>query len=255
MQRENKRLVYGNMRLEQENDDLARELVSSKIDLRKQLDVSEDKADTLNKELLTANGQLVELEEERGRLNDEVTQLKEVLRREVERTEREIKRNEVIIADYKQITSHLSERLEKSEQSSKEKMERIVEKIKGCEECYSKVLEVRDGSTNGHCDQQNGDDSSSPEESLEQRVRELELELAQTKLALVEAECVNQDLTHDLNSAQSELEATSNTWLKKTIRAAKNAAANKRDALASSSSGANSKVSMMSRENSRDFPN
>lgn len=38
IQRENRRLQEANMRLEQENDDLAHELVSSKIALRKDLD-------------------------------------------------------------------------------------------------------------------------------------------------------------------------------------------------------------------------
>ena len=38
MQRENKRLQDANMRLEQENDDLAHELVTSKISLRNDLD-------------------------------------------------------------------------------------------------------------------------------------------------------------------------------------------------------------------------
>lgn len=61
---------------EHENDDLARELVNSKIELRRQLDVSEDKADTLNKELLQANIIIQELEEERERLISEVAQLK-----------------------------------------------------------------------------------------------------------------------------------------------------------------------------------
>lgn len=37
-QRENRRLQEANMRLEQENDDLAHELVTSKIALRKDLD-------------------------------------------------------------------------------------------------------------------------------------------------------------------------------------------------------------------------
>ena len=37
-QRENKRLTEANMRLEQENDDLAHELVTSKIALRNELD-------------------------------------------------------------------------------------------------------------------------------------------------------------------------------------------------------------------------
>ena len=38
LQRENKRLIEANMRLEQENDDLAHELVTSKIALRDELD-------------------------------------------------------------------------------------------------------------------------------------------------------------------------------------------------------------------------
>ena len=38
LQRENKRLLEANMRLEQENDDLAHELVTSKIALRNDLD-------------------------------------------------------------------------------------------------------------------------------------------------------------------------------------------------------------------------
>ena len=53
-----------------------------------------------------------------------------------------------------------------------------------------------------------------------QRVRELELELAQTKLALVETECKNQDLTHQFSSLLQEHHANSsnntgaksNTW-------------------------------------------
>lgn len=48
-------------------------------------------------------------------------------------------------------------------------------------------------------------------------VRELELELAQTKLALVESECKTQDLTHQLNSAITEIQASKNTWFQKTL--------------------------------------
>ena len=56
---------------------------------------------------------------------------------------------------------------------------------------------------------------------LERQVRELELELAQTKLALVESECKTQDLTHQLNSAVSEIQASKNTWFHKTINSIK----------------------------------
>lgn len=59
---------------------------------------------------------------------------------------------------------------------------------------------------------------------LERHVRELELELAQTKLALVESECKTQDLTHQLNSAISEIQASRNTWFHKTLNSIKEVA-------------------------------
>lgn len=59
---------------------------------------------------------------------------------------------------------------------------------------------------------------------LERLVRELELELAQTKLAHVESECKTQDLTHQLNSAVSEIQASKNTWFTKTINSIKEVA-------------------------------
>lgn len=62
---------------------------------------------------------------------------------------------------------------------------------------------------------------------LERQVRELELELAQTKLALVESQCKTQDLTHQLNATISELQASKNTWFQKTITSFREATAKK----------------------------
>ncbi len=53
----------------------------------------------------------------------------------------------------------------------------------------------------------NPDDESGSMPSLDlanARIRELELELAQTKLALVETECKNQDLTHQVGRPSSK---------------------------------------------------
>ena len=61
---------------------------------------------------------------------------------------------------------------------------------------------------------------------LERQVRELELELAQTKLALVESECKTQDLTHQLNNAVTEIQASKNTWFHKTINSIKEVTTN-----------------------------
>lgn len=67
-----------------------------------------------------------------------------------------------------------------------------------------------------------------------QRIRELELELAQTKLAHVEAECKNQDLNHQLNSTLSEIQSSRNSswqpWLSKTINTIQEKVATRRDA-------------------------
>lgn len=67
------------IRLEQENDDLSQELLStckSKIKLQDELDMAEDKAETLNTLLLNTRTTLVETEEEKARLLEEVINLK-----------------------------------------------------------------------------------------------------------------------------------------------------------------------------------
>lgn len=68
-----------------------------------------------------------------------------------------------------------------------------------------------------------------------QRVRELELELAQTKLAHVEAECKNQDLNHQLNTTMTEIQGNSRNnsswqpWLSKTINSIQEKVATRRE--------------------------
>ncbi|XP_052896058.1 rab GTPase-activating protein 1-like isoform X1 [Anopheles moucheti] len=65
-----------------------------------------------------------------------------------------------------------------------------------------------------------------------QRIRELELELAQTKLAQVEAECKNQDLHHQLNTTVTELQATRSSWqpwLSKTLNSIQEKVVTKRE--------------------------
>lgn len=64
-------------------------------------------------------------------------------------------------------------------------------------------------------------------------VRELELELAQTKLALVESECRTQDLTHQLNAAVTEIQASKSTWLNKTLSSIREVTTAKKDSVLS----------------------
>lgn len=188
-ERENRRLQEANMRLEQENDDLAHELVTSKIALRKDLDNAEEKADALNKELLMTKQKLIDAEEEKRRLEEESAQLKEMCRRELDKAESEIKKNSSIIGDYKQICSQLSERLEKQQTANKVEIEKIRQKVDDCERCrefFNKEGRVKGiSSTKEVLDE----DTDEEKETLKNQLREMELELAQTKLQLVEAEC------------------------------------------------------------------
>uniref|UniRef100_A0A8C1B681 Rab-GAP TBC domain-containing protein n=1 Tax=Cyprinus carpio carpio TaxID=630221 RepID=A0A8C1B681_CYPCA len=223
-QRENRRLQEASMRLEQENDDLAHELVTSKIALRNDLDQAEDKADVLNKELLNTKQRLVETEEEKRRQEEETAQLKEVFRRELEKAELEIKKTTAIIAEYKQICSQLSTRLEKQQASTKEELD--IAKVMACERC--REVFSKDGPLQIPAVSQDNRDTDLDEEkdSLKAQLRELELELAQTKLQLVEAKCKIQELEHQRGVLMTEVQAAKNSWFSKTLGSLKNSASN-----------------------------
>lgn len=210
LERENRRLLEDNMRLERENDDLAHELVTSKISMRHSMDVLEDKSETLKKDNLSVRSLLNDAEEEKKRLTLEATQVKEMLKREVEKGESETQRNNGIISDYKGICTQLSERLDKELAANAATINMYKTKVANCELC-SGILSPVTGPP-GELGEQ-----SPAVTQLTQQIRELELELAQTKLALVESECKNQDLTHQLNSAVGELQSSRNTWFQKTI--------------------------------------
>ncbi|XP_025049968.1 rab GTPase-activating protein 1 isoform X5 [Alligator sinensis] len=220
-ERENRRLQEANMRLEQENDDLAHELVTSKIALRKDLDNAEEKADALNKELLMTKQKLIDAEEEKRRLEDESAQLKEMCRRELDKAESEIKKNSSIIGDYKQICSQLSERLEKQQTANKVEIEKIRQKVDDCEHCrefFNKEGRVKVSSS---AKEGSDEDTDEEKETLKNQLREMELELAQTKLQLVEAECKIQDLEHHLGLALNEVQAAKKTWFNRTLSSIK----------------------------------
>ncbi|KAM4877629.1 rab GTPase-activating protein 1 isoform 1-T4 [Thomomys bottae] len=222
-ERENRRLQEANMRLEQENDDLAHELVTSKIALRKDLDNAEEKADALNKELLMTKQKLIEAEEEKRRLEEESAQLKEMCRRELDKAESEIKKNSSIIGDYKQICSQLSERLEKQQTANKVEIEKIRLKVDDCDRC--REFFNKEGHVKGMASSREvlDEDTDEEKETLKNQLREMELELAQTKLQLVEAECKIQDLEHHLGLALNEVQAAKKTWFNRTLSSIKTA--------------------------------
>ncbi|KAJ0065771.1 hypothetical protein NL108_018191 [Boleophthalmus pectinirostris] len=235
-QRENRRLQEASMRLEQENDDLAHELVTSKIALRSDLDQAEDKADVLNKELLSTKQRLVETEEEKRRHEEETAQLKEVFRRELEKAECEIKKTTAIIAEYKQICSQLSTRLEKHQAATKEELDMVRSKVSGCERCrglFSSTDPLRPGSPRGGG--AHTEPADEEHDGLKEQLRHLELELAQTKLQLVEARCRIQELEHQRGVLMSEVQAAKNSWFSKTLGSLKSSSSSSPSSSSSSS--------------------
>ncbi|XP_036891240.1 rab GTPase-activating protein 1-like isoform X6 [Sturnira hondurensis] len=223
-ERENRRLQEASMRLEQENDDLAHELVTSKIALRNDLDQAEDKADVLNKELLLTKQRLVETEEEKRKQEEETAQLKEVFRKQLEKAEYEIKKTTAIIAEYKQICSQLSTRLEKQQAASKEELEVVKGKMMACKHCsdiFSKEGAVKPAASPRRADR--GTELDDEKDSLKKQLREMELELAQTKLQLVEAKCKIQELEHQRGALMNEIQAAKNSWFSKTLNSIKTA--------------------------------
>lgn len=178
------------MRLEQENDDLANELLvacNSKVRLKEELDRAEDKADTLNGELLATRKQLVEVEEEKARLEEEVRRLKELCRAEVERAEGEIRSNRSIIDEYKRICRNHQLKADKEEQKNERQLERVREVVKDCQQCARAIAQLIEAGGEGD---ENGETSESNESkgSIRQKIDDLEMELIKTKMALAEAE-------------------------------------------------------------------
>lgn len=198
LERENKKLRNDNLRLDTENDNLARQLVNSKIEMRKEIDTIEDEKDHYEKEASSAKAQLQENTEENKRLREEVFSLKEVLKREVDKSDAELATKTQVILDYKLITSQLSAKLEKLQCQAKENNRRSRNSSSTTEICDSSNS---DESSNHPLDNDSGNLQDLGQAN--ERVRELELELAQTKLALVETECRLQDVSHHMNALTS----------------------------------------------------
>nr|XP_055057678.1 rab GTPase-activating protein 1-like isoform X1 [Misgurnus anguillicaudatus] len=222
--RENRKLHEASLRLEQENDDLAQKLVSSKIALRAALDQTEDQVEELRNELLKTKQVLKMTEEQKRGKEEEASQLKEMFRKELEKAESDIKRSNNIIAEYKQICSQLNAKLEKQKSQTDEELAVIKSKMQECPQC-SRIFSS-DGSVQlfVKCDESSA--QNEVQASHRQQVQELERELAQTKLQMVESECKIQELEHQNAVLQSELQAAKNTWLSKTLGSIRTATSN-----------------------------
>ncbi|XP_068608320.1 rab GTPase-activating protein 1-like isoform X2 [Brachionichthys hirsutus] len=126
-QKEIRWLQQASLRLEQENDSLAHRLITNKVAMREALDKAEDRVDELSIDLLQARYQLLATEEAKKSEEEEAAMVKEVFRRELEKAEVEVGRSLVIVAEYKQICSQLTNRLERQQASHKEEADSLKE--------------------------------------------------------------------------------------------------------------------------------
>ncbi|XP_070712371.1 rab GTPase-activating protein 1-like [Pempheris klunzingeri] len=236
--RENQRLQQASLRLEQENDNLAHRLITSKVALRNALDKAEDRVDELTKDLLQTRRRQQATEEEKRGKEEEAAMLKEVFRRELEKAEQEVTRSSGIIADYKQICSQLTNRLERQQDAHREELDSLESAVRSCARCRHIVESGEPSATalrsqtaaalEGHGIPEPGrdDDRDGPrkaeqrrddqeKESLKAQIRELEQELVQTKLQMVEAKCKIQDLEHQRGILANNLQEAKNSWISK----------------------------------------
>ncbi|XP_045456212.1 rab GTPase-activating protein 1-like [Melitaea cinxia] len=124
-----------------------------------------------------------------------------------------------VARDYREICARLDKQLHQ-----------MLDCVNSCVSCSVKIAQ-----TENNKDQkgEEKESSSDTEARLKQRVRDLELELAQVKLAHVQAQCSNQELSHQLNAALNEMQAamtqkqTVAPWLVRTLGSIMEAAQNR----------------------------
>jgi len=174
--------------------------------------------DQFNNELERWKTEYLRSQEEKQLMEGELVQVKDMLKREVQKAENDNNKHLSIIAGYKEVCK----RLDVEQQTTKAALNKLLAQVGDCEKCSKLVLASDE--IKAQIPQDNG------ESHLIRRITELEIELAQTKLAQVEAECRNQDLTHQLGATLAELQTARNywpPWLSKTLTSIKEVAANK----------------------------
>ncbi|XP_068608319.1 rab GTPase-activating protein 1-like isoform X1 [Brachionichthys hirsutus] len=228
-QKEIRWLQQASLRLEQENDSLAHRLITNKVAMREALDKAEDRVDELSIDLLQARYQLLATEEAKKSEEEEAAMVKEVFRRELEKAEVEVGRSLVIVAEYKQICSQLTNRLERQQASHKEEADSLKSAISVCPRCRcavdsdkpaaapdsmtDRVAKLRRGEENLQKAAQRREQQE--KEALKTQIRKLEKGLAQTKLQMVEANCKIQELEHQRGILANDLSEAKNSWFSK----------------------------------------
>jgi len=115
----------------------------------------------------------------------------------------------------------MSERNEKNATSIRQELQLCKDIIDKCEDCSATLETSGDNQSETKIDQAAAD--------KDKKIRELELELAQTKLALVQIECRSQEMSHELTSKKTELQSIKNNWWNKGLTSIRDAVNKKGD--------------------------
>ncbi|KAM3181826.1 hypothetical protein ACTXT7_013600 [Hymenolepis weldensis] len=207
--REVKRLREECGRLDKENSDLAENLMTHKTDMQSTIDRLEDEVENLRQELTNTQHELKEKEEECTLLERDSSRVKEMFREALNKDKDQV----TLISEYKTINANLSARLDmelaaSAQNAVPQKLSQIVvDAVLACNGDCRRVLDERSPgwSSQPACIASNGGDMEELE-TLRNRVRELELELAHNKVSLVDAVCARQELSHQLVRTTAELD-------------------------------------------------
>lgn len=186
--------------------------MTTKVELHSKLAEAEEKVEELSKALSNTTVSLAEAEDQREKFKEEGAQVKEMWRQNIEVAEEERKRHTAIIEEYKKICSRVDERSEKLKEDLQKELLEVKRRVGSCENCAALFSEEGHVSLDGN--QTATFKTSVKVVDSEQRLRELELELAQTKLSLVESECRSQDLEHRLAAIEAAA-GESKSWFKR----------------------------------------
>ncbi|CAL8143642.1 unnamed protein product [Orchesella dallaii] len=215
LQRENKKLMEDMIRYES----TITNLVLSKT-------AAEEAAIALDEELIRTKNTLKEVEDFNSRLKEETNSVKELFQREMKQYDIESEKKSNIIADYKRTCSNLSSQLEQAQKDTRERNKFFQSNLcPACAHFVSVAINIAGGNKNsetGSPSEQYSPSHEPPTLSTDETIKMLENELAKTKIALAEAECRNDDLSHRLSISQNELEAirtnsSGSTWLWKNL--------------------------------------
>uniref|UniRef100_A0A1I8B8B4 CortBP2 domain-containing protein n=1 Tax=Meloidogyne hapla TaxID=6305 RepID=A0A1I8B8B4_MELHA len=231
----------------------ARELIHAAVKLK-----TEDQLETTLNQMIIKNRDCEELADRERKLREESEFIKQKCRDEVARLEEEYRRSEGVIVEYKKICTELGLASDEDKRQFRKLKRFIASKVSGCEHCSKELadcLHLSNSSQRPSSALSNSDgdgvsktatnDTSAMHmmelveklQQYEQHIRQVnfislitqslelqvELELAQTKLALVESQCQNQDLAHQMSTSSLlqngsySIHDNRPAWLRKTI--------------------------------------